>query len=198
MPFVTDSNSTRYVESNVSLAVQREYYNSHPPRLVAERPQVRLENESLFAFGGHGELINKAYSIKCGCGESRLCLAGEFFEFEEEEFITSPITATCERCGKSSVIFDDRIHGHDAQYDHFGVRKREPTGTTRHMRNLTGGEQLVVICHYPDDLFEFDAEVFIDGGETGGTRPEDQFTWFSIACLDSDGKLEVLFDCECA
>ncbi len=197
MPFIHDSEGERYEEPNVSLARQQDYYNSHPPRILSEYKFERISGDDQFRIGGHGEIINKGYSLKCTCGHEAWNARSKQVDVDATIYPVSPVEIECSSCNQRSVLFDNKEHGSDAEHGY--ASHLEPAlGEYFNLRDSAQGERLGIAVHYTDEGFEFDDAVFAEGGETGGPRPEDTFTWFTIVVMQNDGSIAPIFDCECA
>ena len=196
MPYVYDGKDTRYEESNVPLKDQHTYYDNNKPKLISGLNSTLITNSN-FEYGGHGEIINRGHEVSCDCSKPTISVSANLLEDESSSYWVSPVKAHCTHCNKLLFVFDEREHGYDGEHKNNDWME-PPSGEFRKLYDFQSAESLIVAFHYTDEGFEFDDEIFIRDGETGGPRPEDCFTWFSIFLRKGNGELVQLFDAECA
>ncbi len=144
---------------------------------------------------GHGG-AHLEYGLNCPCGGKRFNLGGFRITDEKEAPLSnflSPLSLNCLQCGKTIPMFDDCRDGYDAQLvddvaKNLQIRNREK----REPIVLKGEYEIIISLEYG-----LDDDELKPGSELEKKLP-DIFTWISVYGKDSGGKLQLLFEWECA
>ena len=159
-------------------------YNDALARLQANTPNcldgfaatLTHDLDSL-RFDGHGEPLNKVYTLKCKCGGDRLAVIGYLTtnpDFNNARVFVTPIALRCAGCGREELLFDTELHGYDAEIEPHPTHIRA-RGDRGPFTCACGGDQFK-----PYARFEFSSETLEDStGEWTGNE-HNLFTWFSL------------------
>jgi hypothetical protein len=171
----------------MTLEEQTAYLKSHTPRILAGMKVKQVEGK--FDTGGHSESINVAYEIIPN-GKGVEVLAARF-ENDGKVYPTDPVYLRPLEEAEPRLFFATWEHGWDGEFKNLGGPPDTPPSIHPYVQ-LADGAALIVVFHYPDDLFNDDAAAAIR------PKQENLFTWISFIARNSKGDLTHLFDFECA
>jgi hypothetical protein len=159
---------------NVPLEEQRTFYRSHPPQALGALRSTAVDLD--WRFDGHGEPINSVFSLACPCGGGRFTAT---CGVDGDNNVAPPIGLECSDCEEIFEIFN------------VGAQVDDP----EHFDDLT--PEGFAAPHEVIVRFEHASETLGDPRLVG--REPDAFCWFTLlARAPGDGRLEQLFDWECA
>jgi hypothetical protein len=128
---------------------------------------------------------NRFFALACPCGEALFSATGEMSlnTLIDQLLIYGPLTIHCAACARSALVFDPRLHGLDAEIDHFPPTAIETPANRATFRCPTCRQTtfgLVARFEYPDNLLEALAAGVDPGHPTHVGREQDLFTWFTL------------------
>jgi hypothetical protein len=169
----------------VPLDEQRTFYRAHPPRALLGLRATPTEAD--WRFDGHGEPVNAVFAIACSCGCTQFTvLCG----VDEDSEARPPIEIECGGCDATHLLFDDNLHGFDAEAG--GLPEIEPPPHVDELvsEHVDAPHEVIVRFEYPSDHL---------GAEQWQGREPDLFSWITVLARDPvSGRLAFLFDEECA
>jgi hypothetical protein len=208
------SNRPESESSTLANAVnQLAYYRSHPPTCIAGF-KAQAVNMPGVTFDGHAspsqlgknalsvriegpEHINPVFWLRCDCGcDSHFILGHQWRnpDYGNVAVFLSPLALRCNKCGKTTELFDTAIHGYDAELCAFASSHRGEGERTEFICEKCGPRetQVFVRFEYPDDLLQSEFDKYRG-------REQDLFSWFSlIGKCAGCGRLIEVTDFECA
>ncbi|QDT36334.1 hypothetical protein Pan189_06900 [Stratiformator vulcanicus] len=150
---------------------------------------------------GEGEIV---YSLSCSCGADKLSLLGHDIEnnFGNKTIrvFVSPLHVRCESCNQTRLLFDNDLHGYDAELGHGSTTLRgEGDSTLYRCRTCQSAQFRMILTFYlSSETFDMAFEDEL-GNSRLNERPQDLFHVISVqgTCCDC-GQNETMCGLECS
>lgn len=147
--------------------------NANTPECLAAFDATPTRDLDEHAFDGHGEKLNKIYSLRCKCGGERFEAIGYHTDNRGHNIFVSPLALRCAGCSAETDLIDTAKHGYDAAIgSSVTVRARGERGP---FACVCGGVAFkpYVRFEYPPDMLEDSV-----GDFTGNEH--NLFSWFTL------------------